>query len=367
MTEDQRYILSQLVALAESEAVDVILIAGDLYDRQLPPSEAVQLLNEVITRLTVQLGVKVIAIAGNHDSAERLDFGQQLLQSHGFYIRGQLTSECAPILLSDSYGPVHIYPIPFAEPAVARAVFENDAIRTHGEALKEATDRIRMQMNTDIRNICLSHAFVIGENLPETSESERQLSAVGGAEYVPANVYEGFDYVALGHLHRPQHIGADHIRYAGSLLKYSFSEVMHQKSVSIITLGEKGDVAIQLKPLLPLRDMRHIEGSLEELCQGTRANTDDYIHVTLTDSGALYEPLKKLRAYYPNILQLERQNFSTKEATQKLTTQQLKQKGPRELFSAFYEEVVGTIPEKPMETLFDEMFEKALKGDGGVE
>ncbi|MBS7527484.1 exonuclease SbcCD subunit D [Fusibacter paucivorans] len=368
MTEDQRYLLKQLVTLVKEEAIDVVLIAGDLYDRQIPPADAVSLLNEIITELTLALGVKVIAIAGNHDSPERLDFGQDLLKNHGFYIEGKLMPACEPIEFYDEYGPVRFYPIPYADPAVVRAVLRDDSIKTHESGMRVIIEQIRQSMDNTIRNICLSHAFVIGDALPETSESERQLSSIGGVAHVPVSLYEAFDYVALGHLHRPQRIVADHIRYAGSLMKYSFSEADHIKSVTVINLGVKGDLDIQLKTLKPLRDMRRIEGPLEMLCHPdviSGANREDYIHVTLTDQGALFEPLKKMRAFYPNILQLERSHLKTEKDGEKLTTHQLKQKKPEALFEAFYQEAVGTSPDKNLMTHFHAAADKAMTSEGG--
>ncbi|MDK2868348.1 MAG: repair protein SbcD/Mre11 [Clostridiales bacterium] len=368
MTEDQQFLLKQLEALIKEEAIDVVMIAGDLYDRQIPPAEAVSLLNDIITELTLTLGVKVIAIAGNHDSPERLDFGQNLLKNHGFYIEGKLMSACEPIELYDEYGPVRFYPIPYADPAVVRAVFKNDSIKTHENAMQAVTDGIRMSMDKTIRNICISHAFVVGDTMPETSESERELSSIGGVAHVPIGVYNDFDYVALGHLHRPQRIGVDHIRYAGSLMKYSFSEADHKKSVTLIALGEKGELEIETKSLKPLHDMRCIEGTLEALCHpdaATSVNTDDYIHATLTDQGALFEPLQKMRAIYPNIMQLQRSHLVLKNDHEKLTTQQLKQKKPQALFESFYREVVGTEPDESLMAHFHAAVDKTIAHEGG--
>lgn len=342
MTEDQRYILKQLVALIEEEKPDVVIIAGDLYDRSVPPVEAVELLDDVLTDIVIKHKTKVILIAGNHDSPDRVGFASKMLKDKGLYISGNISKDIEPIIIEDDHGSVHFYLIPFSEPAVVREVYKNDEIKNHDLAMKAIIEGINENMDKTSRNICVAHAFVMGTETLETSDSERPLS-IGGSEYVSVEYFEGFDYVALGHLHRPQKVKHDCIRYSGSLLKYSFSEATQNKSVALITMDEKGQVEIELKKLHARRDMRVIKGELLSLIDKkvySGANTDDYIMALLTNRGELIDPIGVLRSVYPNILRLERAQFD-REAGDNRTSAgaDFIKKGPLELFTEFYENV----------------------------
>lgn len=343
MTEDQRILLKQLIELIKKEKVDVLLISGDVYDRSIPPTDAVELLDDVLSEIVMKLGVKVIAVAGNHDSPDRLDFGSKILRDNGLYISGRFDKKIKAIQLEDDYGVVNFYPIPFAEPAVVRALYDDKECKTHDDAIGNIIEGIKSDFVATDRNICLSHAFVIGTETLETSDSERPLS-IGGSEFVSVDKYEDFDYVALGHLHRPQKVKVNHIRYAGSLLKYSFSEAKQKKSVIIVELKEKGDISIEQKYLEPIRDMRIITGKLEDLLDEkvySLASTEDYISAVLTDDGKLFEPMKKLRAVYPNVLQIEKVVSDIKASGTLISSKEMKTKKPGELFSDFYRSVVG--------------------------
>ena len=364
MIEDQKHILDQLLNLLEKESIDVLLMAGDIYDRSIPPTEAVELLDQTLSRIVLDLGVKVIIIAGNHDSPDRLDFGSKILKDQGLYIVGRYQDNHGPIVLDDDYGSVSFYPVPYLEPAVIKAYYALDQTVTHDDAIEIVLDKIKGMMNTENRNICISHSFVVGSEQPETSESERPLS-IGGSEYVKAHHFDAFDYVALGHLHRPQKVGRQNMRYAGSLLKYSFSEAKQKKSVTLIDLKEKGNMQIQTLTLKPKRDLRIIQGELNQLLEKevyTLGNTDDYIYAILTDQNKLYEPMQKLRTIYPNILQLERENIESNEGYHHLENQQIASKNPEELFESFYHQVTGlTHMSKAIKQSFQEVYQQVIE------
>lgn len=335
MTEDQSYMLKQLVKLVEEEQPDCLVIAGDLYDRSVPPVAAVELLNEVLFTINVKLGVPIVAIGGNHDSAERLSFGSSWYQQSDFYLAGKLKDTVDSVNIKG----VNFHLVPFAEPGLVKYAFNDDRIISHEEAMKAIIEKIEKKMNHNEPNVLVGHAFVLGG---ETTDSERILS-VGGSGCVSARNFDLFDYTALGHLHSPDAISHNKIKYAGSLIKYSFSEAKQQKSVSIIEMNDNGTFQLERKSLMPLRDMREIEGYLDELLDErfySEQKKDDYIKVTLLDEGALIDPINKLRQIYPNILHLERkrtlQDMKKKTKLNVLTDER---KSELELFSHFYQEV----------------------------
>ena len=303
----------ELVAEVEPAAV---IVAGDLYDRAVPPTEAVDLLDHVLTELVDRLGVPVIAIAGNHDSAVRVGFASRLLRERGLHLVGELPQAASPIILHDEHGPVRISALPFADPAEARAVYDAADIHDQQAVTSAGVARALAAAGPHERRVLVAHAFVAGG---VESESERPLS-VGGAQQVSVGTFAGFDYVALGHLHRPQSCGADTVRYAGSLLKYSFAEHAHDKSVSVVDIGPRGsapgeagqagraEVSIETVALSPRRDARRVEGTLAELLLRGRSDprSDDYVLASLLDRGALLDPIGQLRAVYPNTLSIER-------------------------------------------------------------
>lgn len=294
--------LDQFVALVRDLRPDAVLIAGDVYDRAVPPPEAVALLDDVLARIVVDAGVPVVMIAGNHDSAQRLGFGARLLAARGLHVAGRTGPETSCVTLHDAHGEVRIYALPYAEPAAVRDALGTD-LPTHEAALNAQLDAIRATHPAGVRSVAVAHAFVVGGAV---SESERPLS-VGGSGAVAADVFHGFDFVALGHLHRPQSIG-DRIHYSGSLLKYSLSETEHIKTVSLIDVDAEGGVRIEAIPLRPLRDLRVLTGTLAGLLEAgaTDPHRDDYVHAVLTDAGALLDPMARLRQVYPNALAIER-------------------------------------------------------------
>ncbi len=348
MTPDQEYILENLFTILEQEKPDVLVIAGDVYDRGIPPVEAVELLDKVLSNVLLKLEIPIIMIAGNHDSPDRLGFGSQLLRSKGLYIAGPFQQEVQKVVLADEYGPVNFYLIPYAPPSVVRHALGCDSICDHDTAMQEIMKRIHTEWNEGERNVAVTHGFVRGTEELERSESEKPLSvtlAVGGTDFVDVKKFDGFVYTALGHLHGPQQAGSVRVRYAGSLLKYSFSEAKQKKSLTLAEIGKDGELSIQYKILLPLRNMRRIKGKLQELLDPVvygKTEVEDYLHVTLTDEGELLEPMSKLRAVYPNILSLDIEIKERQVGESKTSAgQDYKHKSKLDLFSDFYTDMTG--------------------------
>jgi len=348
MTEDQDYILTQLLEIIRTEKPDVLVIAGDLYDRAIPPKEAVDLLNRILTTLVNDIKIPILAISGNHDSPERLEFGTELFKSQQLYIETKLNRSLKPVVLEDKHGPVYFHLVPYIEPAEAREFFNDNSINSHQTAMAAVTNYIKENNNMSERHIFVGHAFVAGGM---ESESEERLSMIGGTPYVDANLFEEFVYVALGHLHQAQRIKRDVVRYSGSILKYSFSEANHKKSVTIIDLDGEGNCKLDYIPLVPKRDMRVVEGYFQELIEQPLDGKEDYLHIRLLDKGQIMDPMYKLRKIYPNILRLERVGFTTTKSL--LDLQQIRQKQTQshtELFASFYKEITEEeIDDKRME------------------
>ena len=338
MTEDQNYLLKQFVRLVDEEKPDVVVIAGDIYDRTIPPVEAVELMDKILTEILIECKTKIIMITGNHDSSDRVGFANQILRNHGLYIRTDLEKSIDPIVISDEFGIVNFYPIPFIEPILVRKLYDDDSIKTFDDSMKAIMKEIDGGIDKSERNICITHGFVIGTDTLDTSESERPLT-VGGSEYVSADYFDVFDYVALGHLHGPQRVKSEKIRYSGSLMKYSFSEALQKKSVTIVNMDEKGEAVIEQRFLQPIRDMRIIKGNLNDLIDErvySQSNTDDYIMAIITDEGELVDPISKLRAVYPNILKLSRESNDTDDDNRTSAGSDFLKKNPDELFEEFY-------------------------------
>ncbi|WP_099158301.1 exonuclease SbcCD subunit D [Virgibacillus ndiopensis] len=339
MTEEQEYILNQLLEIIKSEQPDVIIIAGDLYDRAIPPKEAVEVLNKILTSLIVDFKIPVLAIAGNHDSPDRLEFGNQLFRTQQLYMETKLTEQLKPIVLYDSFGPVHFHLIPYVEPAEVRQLLDDDTINSHHSAFEAIINTIKQSNNMSDRHVFVGHAFLAGGM---ESESEERLSMVGGSPYIDVSLFSDFSYVAFGHLHQAQRVTSDVIRYSGSILKYSFSEANHRKSVTIVDLDENGNCDLSIIPLIPKHDMRVVEGYFDKLINDPIGKTDDYLHIRLLDEGQIIDPMNKLRKVYPNILRLERKTLESKNSLLDLKRIRQKQsKSHSELFASFYEEIKG--------------------------
>jgi len=300
LTEDQAYVLDQFVAIVADTKPDAVLIAGDIYDRAVPPPEAVNLLDDVISRILLDCRVPVIIIAGNHDSPERLGFGDRVLARQNLHVIGQVSATIQPVMLTDQYGPVYFCPLPYAEPALVRERLADEESHSHERALAVLAERTQHSIPKATRRIAVAHAFVAGGM---SSESERPLS-IGGIETVSAGIFAPFHYVALGHLHQAQQVGRPEIRYAGSLIKYSFAEANHRKSVAMVDIDAAGNTTVELIPLTPRRDVRHIEGYLADILTGADQDgqKQDYMMVTLKDHGVILDPIGKLRQAYPHIL-----------------------------------------------------------------
>ncbi|MCI9632692.1 MAG: exonuclease SbcCD subunit D [Ruminococcus sp.] len=332
MLEDQKYILEKILETAEAEAADGVILAGDLYDKPVPPAEAVRVLDAFLTRLA-EMGMPVFAVSGNHDSAERVAFGAQLFSGRGVYVSPVYDGKVEYISLRDSFGEVRVYLLPFVKPAVVRHVFEEEEIDSYQDAVRAAVEH--MKVDPAVRNVLVAHQFVTGA---ARCESEEIL--VGGLDNVDAAVFDRFDYVALGHIHSPQHVGRETVRYCGTPLKYSFSEAGQEKSVTVVELGDKGDVGIRKIPLKPLRDMRRIRGSYMEVTDRAfyqDMNMEDYVQITLTDEEDVPDGMQKLRVIYPNLMRLEYDNTRTRESGDVNGACEVEQKSELELFGEFYE------------------------------
>ena len=338
MLEDQRAILKQILDIAEQEKPDAVLIAEDVYDKTIPPGEAVSVLDDFLTGLAF-LKLPVFMICGNHDSAERLSFGSRILRRQGITIAAAYDGTLEPVLLHDEYGPVELYLLPFIKPALAAPFFPEQELESTEDAVRSILESVPDQ--PDCRRVLVAHQFVTNRGeLPQQSDSET--AYVGGSDAVDALVFHAFDYVALGHLHGPQKMLRDTIRYAGSPLKYSFSESRQKKSVTIVELLEKGNTLVRQIPLVPLRDMREIRGPIDQLTDPqvvNSANPEDYIHATLTDTEELMDPIGRLRRFYPNIMRLDFENRLSKEIKLKnaASGEDLSQKTTMELFEDFFQ------------------------------
>lgn len=334
MIEDQKYILEQVLDLAEDEKPDGIILAGDIYDKQIPSAEAVQVFDLFITKLA-EKKFPVFIISGNHDSAERLAFGGRLLNSRGIYLSPVYGGTVARIPLEDQYGTVWIHLLPFIRPSIVRHVFESEADSVTDVQSAVQTVIRHMEIDPADRNVLVAHQFVTGASRCESEDIQ-----VGGLDNIDAAVFEAFDYTALGHIHSPQNVGTGMARYCGTPLKYSFSEADQKKSITIVELEEKGTVRIRLLPLSPLRDMRKIRGTYLELSARSfyqDMNCDDYIQVTLTDEDDVPDGLQKLRVIYPNIMQLLYDNRRTRSSQEIDAAQSVEKKTEIELFREFYE------------------------------
>jgi len=337
LLDDQRHALEQLLAVIRERQVDVVLVAGDIYDRSVPPAAAVELLDATVHRICHELQVPLIMIAGNHDGPQRLAFGARQLAGAGLHVFGPLQRELQPVILEKAGVEVAFYPLPYCEPATVRQVYGVE-VASFDAAQGFLLDRVRQHNGSQRPCVVLAHCFLAGG---EVSESERPLS-LGGADQVAPERFRDFAYAALGHLHGPQLRGAEHVRYSGSLLKYSFSEERQRKSATLVDLEADGKAAIELVPLVPLRDMRTLEGSLDELLAAgaNDPRRDDYLLVRLTDTHAILDVMNKLREVYPNVLHLERPGLMARSETLQAGRERLKQ-GELAMFEDFFAQVAG--------------------------
>mgnify|MGYP004488012919 FL=1 len=358
MLEDQQYILEEILRIIDSEKPDGVLIAGDVYDKTVPSAEAVTLLDEFLVQLSKR-DTQTFLISGNHDSAERLAFGGRLMEQSGIHIARVYNGVLAPLTLHDEYGPVDLYLLPFLRPVQVRRFFPESEIATYTEAMAAVLGAA--DIDKTHHNVLVTHQFVTGA---QTCDSE-ELS-VGGTDNVDVSVFDDFDYVALGHIHGPQKIGRETVRYCGTPLKYSFSEVGHKKSVTVVELAEKGSVAIRTVPLVPKRDMSELRGAYNELM--LRENYEgkpfrnDYLRITLTDEEDIPNAVNNLRTVYPYIMRLDYDNRRTRTESHVDGAEQVERKRPLTLFEEFYESQNGQPMSEEQRSFAKQLMERIWEG-----
>ena len=338
LRDDQRHILTQILEMMDAERPDALIIAGDVYDKAMPPADAVTLFDDFLFELA-QRQMPTLIVSGNHDSPERLSFGSRLMEHEQIYMSRVFDGHTTKVSFTDEHGPVNFYLLPFVKPVNVRSALLDDhpeeaaAISSYTDALRAAIRH--MDVDESERNVLVAHQFVTGA---KTSESEN--TYVGGLDNVDVDVFDPFDYVALGHLHSPQRVSRDTVRYCGTPLKYSVSEADQEKSVTVIELREKGTVDLRFLPLIPLRDLRKIRGTYQELTlrdtyQNT--NTDDFLHITLTDEQDIPYAVDKLRNIYPHLIQLSYDNLRTRNTQELKATEDAVVLTPSDLFEQFFE------------------------------
>lgn len=331
MIEDQKYILIQTINIIDEEKPDAVIIAGDIYDKSIPSEEAMLLFDDFLLRLSKR-NISVFVISGNHDSSVRLSDHSKLIENQGIYLSPVYDGTLKPVSMEDEYGEINVYMLPFIKPVVVKQYFSDEEILSYTDAARAAIKH--MNVDCSKRNVLVAHQFVLGAT---TCESEEHI--VGGLDSVSSDVFDCFDYVALGHIHGKQYIGRETVRYCGTLLKYSFSEKNHVKSVTVVDIKEKGNIDIREVMLTPKRDLREIKGSYEDITnrknyEGT--NVDDYVHIVLTDEEDVIDAIGKLRTIYPNIMKLSYDNKRTRENNVLTEAGAIEEKSPLELFEDFY-------------------------------
>lgn len=331
MIEDQKYILLQTINIIDDEKPDAVIIAGDIYDKSIPSEEAMLLFDDFLLRLSKR-NISVFVISGNHDSSVRLSDHSKLIENQGIYLSPVYDGTLKPVSMEDEYGEINVYMLPFIKPVVVKQYFGDEEINNYTDAVRVAIKHMDVDCNK--RNVLVAHQFVLGA---ATCESEEHI--VGGLDSVSSDVFDCFDYVALGHIHGKQYIGRETLRYCGTLLKYSFSEKNHVKSVTVVDIKEKGNIEVREVMLTPRRDLREIRGQYEDITnrknyEGT--NVDDYVHIVLTDEEDVIDAIGKLRTIYPNIMKLSYDNKRTRENNVLTEAGAIEEKSPLELFEEFY-------------------------------
>lgn len=332
MLEDQKYIFNEIVEIIKKEKTNALLLSGDIYDKPIPPVEAVNLLDDFLSKIALEK-IPVLIISGNHDSPDRLSFGSSLMKSSQIFISQVYDGNIQCVTLEDENGPVNFYLLPYIKPSTVRQVFPEEKINSFNDAVKLALSKL--SLNKDERNVLLAHQFVTGA---QTCESEELF--VGGSENVDASLFDDFDYVALGHIHGPQKVGRESIRYCGTPLKYSFSEVNHKKGLCLVELGKKGDFNCTSIPLKPLHEMRKLKGTFQEIMFGPESkasNKDDYLHITLTDEMDVPEGYGRLSSVYKNLISMDYDNSRTRANQDMTLLDNIKTVKPLELFEEFFE------------------------------
>lgn len=358
MIEEQEYILKQILEAVDAEQPDAVLIAGDVYDKSVPSAEAVTLFDDFLCSLA-QRKRQVFIISGNHDSAERLAFGGRLMEDRGIHLSPVYDGNITPITLTDEYGDVRFWLLPFLKPAHVKRFYPDEGIESYTDACRAAVEK--MGIDPAQRNVILAHQFVTGS---ATCDSEE--ISVGGTDNVDRSVFADFDYVALGHIHGPQNIGSERIRYCGTPLKYSFSEAGHQKSITVVELGQKGHVALRTISLTPLHDMREIRGSYDEVTAKTfyeNTAVEDYLHITLTDEEDVPEAMARLRVIYPNLMKLTYDNARTRSNAVIDGAVDVQKKSPLQLFGELYEQQNNQPMSEIQKDFMSELIESIWEGE----
>ena len=332
MLEDQEYILTKIINIIDDEKPAGVIIAGDVYDKSIPSAEAVQMFDDFLTRLAKR-NLQVFIISGNHDSPERMSFGSRLMDQSGIHISQVYSGKIEPFALKDEHGIINVYMLPFVKPAHVKR-FSDESIESYTDAIRVAV--AEMNIDQSARNLLITHQFVTG-----ATRSESEDVSVGGSDNVDVSVFDGFDYVALGHIHSPQNCTSERVRYCGTPLKYSFSEAKDNKSVTVVELAKKGSLSVKTISLVPMRDMVEIKGRYHEIMlKSFYENTsyqEDYIHITLTDEEDIVDAIGKLRTVYHNLMKLDYDNKRTRSVAQVDGAVDVETKTPIELFSDFYE------------------------------
>ena len=358
MIEDQEYILKKILGIIDDEKPNSVIIAGDVYDKSIPTAEAIRLFDDFLTRLAAR-NLQVFVISGNHDSPERMAFGSRLIEGSGIHISGMYDPDTSPITLTDEYGAVNFFMLPFVKPVQLRRIF-GDEIETYTDAMRAAISK--MAIDEGSRNVLITHQFVTGAARTESEEI-----SVGGSDNVDVSVFDGFDYVALGHIHSPQSCTHERVRYCGTPLKYSFSEAKDKKSVTAVELGKKGDLTVRTIPLSPMRDMVEIKGKYNEIMlKSFYENTslcDDYTHITLTDEEDIVDAIGKLRTVYHNLMKLDYDNERTRSFAQIDGAANVETKSPIELFSDFYYLQNNTPLDETQKAFVEDMIKQIWEGD----
>lgn len=357
MIEDQKYILHEIMEILRQEKVNAVVIAGDVYDRTVPGVEAMVLLEQFLSGLQKE-GYEVFMIAGNHDSGERLAYGASFLNHMHIHIVGNYTGKIPYHDMKDAYGTVRFHLLPFIHPADVNRYLDDKKVRTYEEALEKALSTVSMGGD---RNVILSHQFVSGSQVDENGSEE---ISVGGIDQVDGHLYDGFDYVALGHIHRPQNLLRETMRYAGTPLKYSFSEADQTKSVPIVTLKEKGNVSVHLVPLKPLHEMREVHGYFDAIVKERPADDtkNDYMHITLNDEEDVTDAVQTLRNIYPHIMKLDYDNIRTRSMNETTPVAKIEHQDPVKVFEQFYEMRNGKKMSDEQKKITVELIDEVMHG-----
>lgn len=366
LIEDQKYILDRVIELVKAETVDAVMLAGDIYDKSIPSESAVSLFDYFLRRLSDEK-IQTFVISGNHDSDERLQFGSSLFEKNGVFISAKYEGILYKKELRDSYGKLNVYLLPFIKASVVRKYFPDEEIVTYDDAVRVVLRHAGI--NEKERNVIVAHQFVAGRGIqPVLAGSEgMSVQSVGLVEQIGMDAFDLFDYVALGHIHSPQKIGREEVRYAGSMLKYSFSEVHSDKSVSIVTMKEKGNVIVEQHPLKPLRDLRHLKGRLEVLLKKENiSDPEDYVYVTLTNENSVNDAMGIIRQYYPRTVKLDYDNSHTRDTMETEGVKLIENKSFSELIREFYEMMYGCqMSEEEMKVMCEVAREAGVADEAG--